>query len=194
MLAGMAWLTDHGVNSHGFLNTDFFQPENIGRGPQLARFRDHLLRNANLTLMDLSSGEVRAKPYKVTFSLLSSKYPDRRLNFSNEMAAVADRFGSRIIMEGIAMWNHSILQQMEFASQSAIYVSVVGGGTFPAYFLPKGASLILYASREIGMLDWDLWTNYRDVHTHWLDLDAMNVEVLIQLVEDELQRMESVFL
>ena len=194
MVGGMAWLTDHGINRHGALETDFSQPENIGRGPQFSRFRDHVLRNTNITLLDLRSTTVPRKLLKVVFSIFSSYQPVRRRNFTEEMAGVAQKFGPKIDVQAIAMWNHTILQQIELVSQSSIYVSVAGGGAFPAYFLPKGASLILYASRKRGMLDWDLWNNYRDVHVHWLDLDSHDVDVLVKLVGAELHRIESGFL
>jgi hypothetical protein len=178
------------VNSHGFERTDFEHPENIGRGPQLARFRDHILRHANITRFDL--GEAGSKHWKILFSVNSSRHIQRRRGFEEEISAVARSFGSRVSVEGHNMWNYSLSEQIELASKSAIFVSVVGSGTLPAYFLPKGASLILlYPTGE--MLDWDVWNNYQEIFTHWIHLDDFTVDVILSLVRDELDRIESGF-
>jgi hypothetical protein len=85
------------------------------------------------------------------------------------------------------------MEQIKFSSQAAIFVSVVGGGTFPAFFLPKGASLILlYPTGE--MLDWDVWNNYQEIFTHWIHLDDLTVDAILNLVRDELDRIEGHFL
>jgi hypothetical protein len=190
VLAGMAWLQDHGVNSHGYLESDFDQPENIGRGPQLARFRDHVLRNAKLTRMDLSSAE---RPWNVVFSANSSKHQLRRRDFTKEMEAVKNRFGRRVHVQSLLLWNYTVVEQMKLAAHTAIFVSVVGSGTFPAYFLPKGASLLLlFPPGE--KLDWDVWNNFGEIFTHWISLDDMSVDVILSLIQAELDRMESGYL
>ena len=82
---------------------------------------------------------------------------------------------------------------MELATRTAIFVSVVGGGTFPAFFLPKGASLILlYPPGE--KLDWDVWNNFGDIFTHWINLDDLGVDMILSLIQAELDRIEVAFL
>jgi hypothetical protein len=109
------------------------------------------------------------------------------------MTAVARKFGSRVNVQGLNMWNYSFPEQMEFSTQAAVFVSVVGSGTIPAYFLPTGASLILlYPSGE--MLDWDIWNQYGDIYTHWIRLDDLSVDLILTLIGDELDRIEAGFL
>jgi hypothetical protein len=81
---------------------------------------------------------------------------------------------------------------MRLASQSTIFVSAAGGGTFPAFFLPKGASLILYGDDKM-YLDFDLHNNHGQIRVHWLSLSSIknDTNILVELIRDELCRLSS---
>ena len=100
----------------------------------------------------------------------------------------------------------TLRQQMQVALESAIYVTVSGGGAVTATFLPPGATLIVYYLEDGGFdywntsytytparLDWDLLNNAGHLRVHWLPMKTMNsrgaLEVLEQLVLHELEIM-----
>ena len=156
-------------------------PVNLGRGPELRRLRHFMLKNAHL----VADTKLQA-PYRVTFSINSSRNLKRRIDFRDEIAAVSNL--SNIEIEGgLHLAELSIPEQVAIASRTAIYVSVVGGGTFPAFFLPQGASLILYGDRDM-YLDFDLFNNYGQVRVHWMSLASRknDTEILLNLIRDEL--------
>jgi hypothetical protein len=88
------------------------------------------------------------------------------------------------------MWQSNLNDQVRLASRSTIYISAVGGGTFPAFFLPKGATLTLYVDESM-YLDFDVFNNYGQVRLHWLSLKARqnDTDILIELIRDELCRL-----
>jgi hypothetical protein len=179
--SGFGWLTDHGASNHGWDPRDLEYPVNLGRGPELRRLRHFMLKNVHL----VADTKLQA-PYRVTFSINSSRNLKRRIDFRDEIAAVSNL--SNIEIEGgLHLAELSIPEQVAIASRTAIYVSVVGGGTFPAFFLPQGASLILYGDRDM-YLDFDLFNNYGQVRVHWMSLASRknDTEILLNLIRDEL--------
>eukprot|EP00546_Thalassionema_frauenfeldii_P019290 CAMPEP_0178904616 /NCGR_PEP_ID=MMETSP0786-20121207/5799_1 /TAXON_ID=186022 /ORGANISM="Thalassionema frauenfeldii, Strain CCMP 1798" /LENGTH=240 /DNA_ID=CAMNT_0020576093 /DNA_START=373 /DNA_END=1095 /DNA_ORIENTATION=- len=184
--SGMAWFTDHGLNRHGSTNTDFLNPHNIGKGPTLNRFRSYLLSNLG---MPIDHNPLQRKPfYNVTFSILSSKDDDRRFDFTVQSQAVQAALGKEVQVNSFAMWNYTVHQQIQIASQSAVFISIGGGGTAPAFFLPQGASLIVYG-KENERMDWDLWNNYARIRVHWMSTKHMDADtkLLVDLIQDELE-------
>ena len=184
--SGFKWLTDHGVGgTHGWDARDLEYPANLRRGPELRRLRNYMLSNVGLP----TETKLQA-PYRITFSINSSDSQKRRIDFRDEIAAV----------RGLQLPNGSvtipithlvtlpIMRQLEVASSTAIYISAAGGGTFPAYFLPRGATLILYGDKD-SYLDFDLFNNYGQVRVHWMLLTSRHndMEVLLALIRDKLE-------
>ena len=182
--SGFGWLTDHGVGDHGWDPRDLEYPINLGRGPELRRWRHLMLKHLHLP------SEVKLQaPFLVTFSINSSRHPSRRIDFRDEIAAVSSL--PNIELDGnLHLTELSIPEQVGIASRTAIYISVVGGGTFPAFFLPQGASLILYGDKDM-YLDFDLFNNYGQVRVHWMSLTSRqnDTKILLDLINDELEVM-----
>ena len=182
--SGFGWLTDHGVGDHGWDPRDLEYPINLGRGPELTRLRHLMLTHAHLP----TNVKLQA-PFRITFSINSSRQPLRRIDFRDEIAAVATLPNIELSRD-MHLTTLPIPKQIEIASRTAIYISVVGGGTFPAFFLPKGASLILYGDKDM-YLDFDLFNNYGQVRVHWMSLTSRqnDTQVLLDLIHDELEVM-----
>ena len=182
--SGYGWLTDHGVSDHGWNPTDYHYPVNLGRGPELRRLRRYMIKNAHVP-----TNTKLQPPYLITFSINSSHTPSRRIDFREEITAIANlpniQFEGGLHLAGL-----SITEQITIASRTAIYISVVGGGTFPAYFLPQGASLILYGDKNMH-LDFDLFNNYGQMRVHWMSLNSRqnDTALLLDLIRDELEVM-----
>ena len=183
--SGYGWLTDHGHGLHGWTAADLEYPVNLRRGPELRRLRNYMLTNAGL-----ATETAFTMPYHITFSLFSSRNLNRRLDFREQIVAT-----KRLKLANVNFRVRSphlvaypIQSQLAIASKTAIYISAVGGGTFPAYFLPKGATLILYGDRDM-FLDFDLFNNYGQVRVHWMSLESMlnDTDILVDIIRDELE-------
>jgi hypothetical protein len=183
--SGYGALNDHFINQHGWKREDLEYPHNVGRGPLLRRLRARLLQGLNLP----SNTHVSEIPIVVTFSIHSSTNRNRRLSFSEEIERAKSEF-SHITVESVQLWQSKLYEQVSLASRSTIYISAVGGGTFPAFFLPKGATLILYCDENM-YLDFDLFNNYGQIRVHWLSLKSRqnDTNILIELLRDELCRL-----
>ena len=96
------------------------------------------------------------------------------------------------------------MRAVRVAMNSAIYITMCGGGAVTAMFLPEGSSAILYYKEDGGiekgrktqapaLLDWDVWNNMAWIRTHWMPTARMRlpseVEALIKLVGHELDIM-----
>lgn len=143
----------------------------------------------------LNNGGVRTEtaltmPYLVVFSPFSSRRTNRRLDFKEQIAAVQSLKIANVQfrVRRPHLVSYPIMSQLEIASKTAIYISAVGGGTFPAYFLPKGATLILYGDRDM-FLDFDLFNNYGQVRVHWMSLESRlnDTDILVDIIRDELE-------
>ena len=63
--AGIGMLSDHGLKLHGWVKKDYEQTHNIGRGPVMYDFRNHMMRNIGL---DPTPKVQSAPPYRIVFS------------------------------------------------------------------------------------------------------------------------------
>ena len=202
--AGIGALTDHGIHkmSHGERRKDYTFVQNSGRGPLLFNFRNHLLSNMGIK-GDRNSSFNNDLPLKVTVSVSESK-KSRVQYFQKQIEAFRATFPSdQLSLESYNMSTLPLTQQLKIATETSIYISVMGEGVLPAFFLPRGATLIIFyndnsefasvSKRETTFpvkLDWDLWNNLGYVHVHWLPLGTKNktqdLDVLLKIVEDEI--------
>ena len=100
----------------------------------------------------------------------------------------------------------SLKEQIQVAIESAIFVTVSGGGAVTATFLPHGSTLIVYYLEDGGFdfwkynytytparLDWDLLANAAHLKVHWLPIKTMetkeDLNVLKHLVLHDLESM-----
>lgn len=147
--AGLGQLTDHGHNDHGQAEEDYEGTHVMhGRGGQLFRFRNFMLKNIQMSDLDPT---VLRKQITITFSILSSNSPGRRFEFVKQIDAVKQRFGSTVTVEVHQMSEIPLRQQIDLALRTNIYISAAGGGAVTAMFLPRGASIFLFYP-EVGLL------------------------------------------
>jgi hypothetical protein len=131
---GYGWLSDHRLNSHGWVDKDMDFPINIGRGPELRRLRSFVLQN-----MSPHVSSVINKPYQITFSINSSRDKRRRSDFQDQFVAVQDymnRSSLDVIVKQVHVVSLSIPLQIAIASKSSIFISASGGGSLPAFLVP----------------------------------------------------------
>lgn len=214
--AGLAALTDHGTKKfHGWMRDDYKVTQNLGRGPLLYEFRNFMLDNLRLLPGSSSTSSATVPtttndlqpPYKIAISLASSDIPSRNLDFEKQIDTLQQSFPPDLIsIETYSMKDLSVKEQVKIASETAIFITICGGGAVTGMFLPKGAAVILYYLEHGGVeygvqthlpafLDWDLFNNLAYLRTHWLPTQTMDQRVdlraLVLLVRQELEMIQS---
>ena len=178
-LAGLGALTDHGTDKgHGWEQRDYQTMYNQGRGGQLWRFRNFMLRHLQLPI---TTAPPVGPPYRIIFSERSSAMPHRSISFGPFVEALQNAADFKDVIEPlqVRMKDYSLVEQAQLVGQAAIYVTGSGGGAVTATFLPRGASLLVFYSEVGGVennkgsgkparLDWDYFNNMGYVKTHWL--------------------------
>lgn len=195
-LSGSGLFSDHGDRRwHGQWEADRELPHNIGRGGLFRRYRRFLMKNQGIS----PDRKMDVHPYKVIVSISSSTKQDRaNVTFDEEIDRLS-ALGDRVDISVVNMTSLTLEEQIEVVSTAAVYVSVVGGGTSSAIFLPKGAHLILFYN-PVRFLDWDFWNNFPQVKVHWMPLWS-NIEggvlksdtngTLLNLIDRELALLDS---
>jgi hypothetical protein len=184
-VVGMGMLTDHGLKRHGQGVKDYRHVHNAGRGSQLYKFRNHVLRHMGFLPNQEVESTRKTKPFQAVFSINSSTNPSRRRDFARQLAVVRSYFASELSVQELAMARLPLMEQLLLITETSIFVSVVGGATSTAAFLSRGSCLILYfndlddfVSRagedRPSMMDWDFWNNASYLRVHWLPIKSMN--------------------
>ena len=211
-IAGLGMLTDHGNHDHGWQEEQgkSWVPHNLGKGRQFYDFSQFALSNIR-TAYGIHPPPTPTTPHKstipiISFSVLSSRDWDRRLDFAPQVDALRKTLSKeQAHIRTFALWNMTLPEQLQVAVSSNIFVSTCGGASMTATFLPRGASLIIFYNPMGGWdfetqttnghparLDWDLLNNAAHLRVHWLPLSStMNstddLELFVQLVKHELR-------
>ena len=196
-VAGFGSLTDHGGKLHGWEEGDYGTTQNHGRGGLLYDFRNFMMSN-----IGLPQEFIHVPPFRIVFSEKSSENLSRNLDFGRQKEILRMSFNPQYIsVETYVFKDIPLVQQVDLAGQTTIYISGVGGGAVTAMFLPRGASLFLYfmatagteggrASGKPARLDWDLFNNLGYLKVHWLPTETMHEDAdlrsLVLLVQHEL--------
>jgi hypothetical protein len=200
-VGGIGALSDHGTKKfHGWHDADYKTTHNHGRGGVFWKFREFALQNLGVVDQPLT------RPYKIVFSMSSSSTPLRNLDFTKQIEMLKLNIDEKdAVVETYTFKDHSMQEQVEIASQTAIYITGCGGGAATATFLPRGSTLLLYFNEpppEIpaglyahsSRLDWDFFNNIGYFRVHWLPSHIMNsaedMSALLQLVQHELNVMK----
>lgn len=189
-LVGSGLFSDHGDHRHGHVwPTDYEIPHNHGRGKLFSSFRRYMMHNINVD----PAAEHRT-PYRILISEHSSNGRSRNLDMTPQLNALDAKLTGRASVESIYLSALTLRDQVDIMSQTSIFVSVVGGATISAFFLPKDASVLLfYGGRK--RLDFDLWNNFPHVRVHWIpikDKDGKEaLDALVELVSKELDYLDA---
>jgi hypothetical protein len=180
---GFSWMNDHGVNHHGWKPGDLEWPFNLRRGGEMRHLRSRVLNSLGIPA-NVHASEL---PVSILFSSTSSRDKRRRIVFNSTVLRMQGKFPNVSIGER-TMYEMELAKQIQVVAQSTIYVSACGGGSFPAFFLPKGATLILYGDKDM-YLDFDVHNNFGLGRVHWLSLQSMenDYDVLEELIRDEIE-------
>jgi hypothetical protein len=206
--AGIGMLTDHGMNDHGWEPQSTYNVHNVGRGPQLYQFRNYMLRNMGLPIKPIPSS-ISNQPsqpqqsFHIVLNAHSSNDPERDFGLEAQLDVLRKEFPSTKVSL-VTLSDYTLQEQIELISQRTnIFISTCGGGSMTGFFLPRGASLILYYAEKSGfnyhkyaltggpaILDWDLFNNAGYIRTHWLPIGTMNtkegLDVLTHLIRHEM--------
>ena len=115
---------------------------------------------------------IQRDPYLIIVSEASSTKADRKdVKFDDQVSVLKKKFRNRALVKRVQLNELSLTEQIELLSRTAVFISIVGGGTVSATFLPKDSSVILY-HREERPLDWDWWNNFPHIKANWFPMES----------------------
>jgi hypothetical protein len=129
----------------------------------------------------------------------SSKDRDRRVDFSPQIKALEQAFGSTVTIESINFADKPVLEQVRLAMESSVIVGVCGGGAVTNMFMSQGSGMVLYYSdRPSGKqhdfparLDFDYFNNAGYARVHWMPISSMqkqtDIDVFVKLIKNEIE-------
>jgi hypothetical protein len=201
-VAGTGMLNDHGRNKHGSLAADYAAMRNVGRGPEFYRFRNFMLRN-----MGIGEASVLTAPFQIVLSLNSSSNPTRMYGFEAQIAKLQESFDAAdVVVRPLVLADLPLKQQLQVVSETAVYISVMGGSAVFASFLPRGSTVVLFfndahdwvideETREPILpvkMDWDFFNNAAYLQVHWFPVSTMNTEadmkVLVSTIRNGIEK------
>ena len=193
-LTGSGLFSDHGeFRWHGQWPSDRELPHNIGRGGLFRRYRRFLMTNLGIA----PNSRIERRPYRIIVSVSSSTKRDRANVAFAELVSTLTVLGDRAEIQEVNMASLSLHEQIGRTSTAAVYVTVAGGGSSTAMFLPQGAHLIVFYHPK-KYLDWDFWNNFPHIHVHWVPMEpdgnggltGVDYEILLKLVASELNELD----
>jgi len=195
---GPSAMSNQGAGLHGWNPTDLLPPA-AGRGPLIWDFRGMMMRHAGAE--DLAPGSL--DEIKVFFAEKASNrvyvnYDRHRKQLASMVPeleeAVAGIVGRkvRIVEQSLNLAKYSAKEQVEAVRSAAVYVTVAGGGSFSAQFLPRGAGMILYHASKgddvhKGLVDYKFWLMIGWVRATFVDTkDSQDMALFARLVREEI--------
>jgi hypothetical protein len=166
VVAGTARAGDHcrDATLHGLLPGD--EPCMRGKHETLWGFRTHVLNRLKLPI------EPPAERRYLRPKVLVWNRRNRRVfaGLSELASTIESRFGAEVEM--FDDWSKVPLRtQLRNASEAAVYIGGPGGGTFVAWFLPRGGTKIqLNPTPSSGHLDWHIFNNMAHIQTTHIDV------------------------
>ena len=164
-VAGLGWLTDHGIRDHGWMTNneeyslDVAIARNVGRGPELYAFRNFLLQNIGFKTVSrrhTSTNNNQPIRFRILLSSHSSNDPERNFSFEEHHKVLSEAFPTTDIST-VQLSKMPLPEQIELISQPSnreqsqtnnnehvVFVTACGGGSITGFFLPRGSSMILY--------------------------------------------------
>jgi Glycosyltransferase 61 len=152
----------------------------LGRGPQLFRFRNYLMRR-----MLGHSHATNPKGF-ITFSLAhgASRGKGEVTFFEDEIAAARLRYGDAAV-KAVDFAQMSLEEQAKLIANSAVLFTNHGGGSASTVFLPKGASAFVYWRSQ--QRDNEFYRSVAYFRTEWIEYNQRrDVARTMRLLEMEL--------
>jgi hypothetical protein len=196
-VVGYGWSNDHGFNNHGWIDSEMEYPVNYQRAMEFRQFRNYLLTKAGLSAESNAITEIDA-PVIILFSERSSSDSRRSLDFSTEILLAKNISLQNPMNISVHTMNHknmTLTAQLELVSKTSIFVTAAGGGSFPAFFLSKGALLIIYGDPNMH-LDSEIYNNYGgQVRVHWMSIHSKEKDTFLfyHLLLEEIETLSSNF-
>jgi hypothetical protein len=194
---GPSSMSNQGTGLHGWNPSDMLPPA-AGRGPLFWEFRVLMMRHARV--QDLAPGSL--SEIKVLFADKASNRV--HVNFDKHRAAldamkveleavVSEVAGRRITVrvQSLNLARLSAKEQIEAVRSAAVYVTVAGGGSFSAQFLPRGAAIVLYheiprRDNHMGFVDYKFWNFVGWLRPTFIDTGrSYDMQLFARVVREE---------
>ena len=194
--AGLGLLSDHGWGQHGQTALDFEDARMVGQSAILRQFRDYGMKNLGVPT---PPPNVLEPPYRIVFSRNSTGSRKRNVDLTPDITACRAALSHRrdVQIQEVEFATMPLAEQIQFISETAILISVTGGGTATATFLPDGSSLILlYMMRykQPQYHDFGIFENAGYIQPHWIPItwpEERRAKALADVILFELERMKT---
>jgi hypothetical protein len=215
-IAGLGPLSDHGTKPIIYAwNVNSYRTKNhIGKGGLLWRFRNYCLNNLGLVDRNNDNNNnnnqgdgVENKPppkLKIVLSMPSSTtmLAGHTVDLSKHEQYLRQKYKDQnniIEVESHKLEDLELIDQIQLAMETTVFVSLCGGSSVTGMFMPKGTSLVVYYS-EIGgrkqsnplaRRSWDILNNLSYLRMHWLPTATMDTEqdmaAFLDLIDHEIK-------
>jgi hypothetical protein len=225
-VSGLGKLTASGLSRRGHIPKDYRSSNNVGRGGNLWKFRSHIRSNViDVNLDQDASANSDTTNAKVHITLaLGDENADMEVSLREAIQLIREDRGSplfEIVVRTLDSQYAGILGSFKetlrrFATEEIhfwIADSNNENSTWPALFLPRGASMILLYNEDWHVLkkkgrsknannidpirqDFDVWNHASHLKTHWLSTKHERktlVTIILNLIQNEMERLNIVF-
>eukprot|EP00977_Amphora_coffeiformis_P018468 scaffold6506_cov171-Amphora_coffeaeformis.AAC.16 len=193
--AGVGGLSDHGHKRHGERPADYQTSHNVGKGPLFWKFRQYLLENAGIVEGNVVKSSHHTPPS--VRLVLASMDNSTTLSFPTQMSYLQQNItADTFTVQQATLDGFSLRDRLTLAVYTSFWIARVGEASIPAFFLPRGGTLILYYQSRIiktnrpVMWHWDLWNHASHLVVHWLPEETMDtpggLRLLHQIVQIQL--------
>jgi hypothetical protein len=208
--AGIGMLTDHGLSRHGLSAKDYSTIRNTGRGPLLYKFRNYILKHVlpqpqqhqqqqQQQPQDQSTDrrqKASSPPFTITVALndepgtVTSTLMAQALQSGFQKQDDNQQHHSLVTIQTLPLapleqhLDATVIQKQ--AIQSQVWVTRAGDGSWPAFFLPRDATLVLLydemetvkdgkkqQQRKPAMHHFDLWNHASHLKVHWFSIQSI---------------------
>lgn len=124
--AGMGMLTDHGLKLHGWNPHDYKDTHNVGRAGTIYAFRNWMMKNIGL---EPEKYHIHTAPYKIVFSVSSSKSPTRSVSFEEQANHLRQYIAPKynVDIKLVSLSRMTLVEQVDLMAGTSIFITFCGG-------------------------------------------------------------------
>jgi hypothetical protein len=194
VMTGLSLFTDHGFGNSGH-GRNLEQPDwpVWGTGSHLWRFRLRTMHGAGIqdpeSLHPFGKGSRDVVFLRKGTKTWSSNALDTQPAVNALQKALEEHNMTHIIVDNdLFLERYSLMEQMEIMARTKVVVTQVGSTAYGAFWLGKGASLVLIERGEL--LDYYFWSNLPYIHTKYVSWQQSAMKPLVDAVLAGLNRFQ----
>ena len=183
-IVGIGGLSDHclDITHHGRKFKDVVPHCNTGYSNLIWRFRNHIMNNMNFSnnnnnyyyyYNNRDTGDVKQLRPRHLISVFGRKDGKRMPRGIYDMVQQLGEKYDVTVQYFSELHDQSFDSQVDLVRESTVLVTPSGGASFIGLFLPRGASMLLFADEEKeGFLDFGFYSSLSHIEVSYLPLKS----------------------